>query len=54
VKEVKGEDGKPGKQFIPKETSLKPEHVLDWKDNGNHVVIVTADGRKHTVKKDQK
>lgn len=49
--EVKGEDGRPGKKFIPKERALKPEDVLDWKDAGGSVVIVTADGQKYTVSK---
>lgn len=34
---------------------LTADDVLDWKDNGGSVVIVTKDGRKHTVaKKEQK
>lgn len=49
--EVKGEDGRPGKKFIPKERTLALDDVLDWKDCGDSVVIVTADGQKYTVSK---
>lgn len=50
-REVKGEDGRPGKQHIPKERALRQEDILSWKDNGNSVVLVTADGQKYTVSK---
>ena len=37
--------------FVPTERALQPADVLDWKDKGDTVVIVTADGKKHTVNK---
>lgn len=43
-----------GVRFIPTERALTPADVLDWKDNGPTVTIVTADGRKHTVDKNAK
>lgn len=49
--DVKGEDGRPGKKFVPRERALTPEDVLDWKDTGGSVVMVTADGQKVTVTK---
>lgn len=45
------EDGRKKTKYIPKERSLTPEDVLSWKDYGDHVVIVTADGQKVTVEK---
>lgn len=54
AKEIKGDDGRPGKQHIPKECALRPEHVLDWKDTGDSIVLVTADGKKHKVSKNAK
>lgn len=33
------------------EGPLKPEHVLDYVDKGDSIVIVTTDGRKHVVAK---
>jgi urease accessory protein UreE len=33
------------------ERALQPGDVLDWKDTGAAVVIVTADGQKHVVEK---
>lgn len=40
-----------GVKHIPTERDLTPEDVLDWKDNGPSVTIVTADGQKYTVEK---
>lgn len=40
-----------GVKHIPFERNLKVEDVLDWKDNGATVTIVTADGAKYTVEK---
>ena len=36
---------------IPTERALKVEDVLDWKDTGAGVIIVTADGQKYNVDK---
>lgn len=47
---VKGEDGE-RVQHRPLERQVSPADVLDWKDNGRALVIVTADGQKHTVDK---
>lgn len=33
--------------------ALQPGDVLDWKENGNILTIVTADGKKHTVNKNK-
>lgn len=52
-KKVKGENGDKIKH-TPVERDLKPADVLDWKDNGESVTIVTADGRKHVVGKSGK
>jgi len=51
AREMKGDDGRAGKQHIPKERALKQEDILDWKDLGNSVVFVTGDGQKYTVNK---
>ena len=47
-KPVKTEDGV---RHQATERALRPEDVLDWKDLGATVVIVTADGQKITVDK---
>lgn len=36
---------------VPTERALTPDDVLDWKDSGGSVNIVTADGQKYTVTK---
>lgn len=52
VEKKKGtKDGRPVTQNIPVERPLTADDVLDWKDCGDTVVIVAADGRKHTVPK---
>lgn len=48
-KPVKDGDGNIKHQ--PTERALKPSDVLDWTEKGDTVVIVTADGQKHTVDK---
>lgn len=48
-KPVKDGEGKVTNQ--PVERNLQPADVLDWKDQGATVVIVTSDGRKHQVEK---
>lgn len=50
-KQKKGESGTTN---IPTERALTPADVLDWKDNGATVIIVTGDGKKHTVTKKAK
>jgi len=44
-------DGRKVKEFIPKERQMKVEDVLSWRDYGDHVVVVTADGQKVKVDK---
>lgn len=44
-------DGRDVVQNIRGQRPLTPDDVLDWKDYGAKVVIVTADGQKHTVEK---
>lgn len=40
-----------GTRHVPTSRDLEPADVLNWKDNGATVTIVTADGRKHVVDK---
>ena len=40
-----------GTRHVPTERELAPGDVLDWKDNGATVTIVTGDGQKHVVEK---
>ncbi|MBI5075625.1 MAG: hypothetical protein HZB62_10740 [Nitrospirae bacterium] len=49
---VAKDGGRKVKQFTPVERALEADDVLSWKDTGNAVVIVTADGQKITVQKD--
>lgn len=46
---IKGDDGK--KKYIPVERPLVLDHLLDQSDQGNNFVVVTKDGRKHTIPK---
>lgn len=48
------EEGRKIKKFIPSVRALKEADVLSWKDCGNAVVLVTADGQKVTVSKKEK
>jgi len=49
------DDGRDKMKGFPVERDLTPEDVLDWKDNGESVSIVTADGQKYNVpKKEEK
>lgn len=43
-----------GTANVPTERPLTQADVLDWKDNGPTVTIVTADGQKHLVSKNPK
>lgn len=43
-----------GEGFTPTKRALTPADVLDWKDNGTSVTIVTADGQKYNVSKTAK
>ncbi|WP_298434547.1 hypothetical protein [Geobacter sp.] len=43
-----------GTRHAPTKRDLEPADVLDWKDNGATITIVTADGQKHTVDKKAK
>lgn len=46
------EGGRKAVKHTPVERQLRLEDVLDWKDSGDWVVIVTADGQKATVLKE--
>lgn len=39
---VEGEDGQPATKLVP----VTEDEVLDFKDYGTHVVVVTTDGQK--------
>lgn len=45
------EDGKTVLRSRPFSRDLTQDDVLDWVDNGDHVVMATADGRKYKVPK---
>jgi urease accessory protein UreE len=47
-------DGRDVVQNIPQERPLTQDDILDWKDYGDTVVIVTADGQKYTIDKVEK
>lgn len=38
----------------PKVCALKPERLLDWKEDGSIITLVTADGQKYKVDKNAK
>lgn len=44
-------DGRKMKQYKTAELPMKPEDVLAYKDYGTEIIIVSSDGRKHTVSK---
>jgi len=50
-KKVTGKDKKEKKIRQAVERPLTPDDVLEWKDKGDEVVIVTKDGQKYTVSK---
>lgn len=43
--------GKKKMVHTPFERPLAPGDVMDWKDNGEVIVIVAKDGKKHEVNK---
>ena len=45
------EDGKTVKKYVPFKRKMAADDVVSWKDYGDHVVIVTADGQKVSVDK---
>ena len=45
------ENGEHKTVYVPDERELTPDDVLAWRDAGSEIIIVTADGRKHTVAK---
>lgn len=45
------EEGRTITRYFPQERAFKQEDVLSWKDNGDNIILVTADGRKVTVSK---
>jgi len=48
------EDGKKVKRSFPLTRKMREGDVVSWKEYGDEVVIVSADGRKHRVSKNQK
>ncbi len=49
---VKDEDtGKEKEKLQAFQRDLTVDDVRDWKDKGDHIVIVTADGKRHKVEK---
>jgi hypothetical protein len=40
-----------GKIFVPVERKLTPGDVLDWREEGSELIIVTGDGRKYRVER---
>ena len=46
------ENGVKKTRHYPMDRALRPDDVLDWKDKGDKVVIVTNDGQKYTVAKE--
>ncbi len=50
--ELVEKEGRKVKKFTPVERPLAADDVLSWKDTGSAVVIVTKDGQKITVEKD--
>ena len=47
-------NGRKTLQAIAKQRPLREEDILNWKDYGDKVVIVTNDGKKYTVEKNPK
>ncbi len=47
-------DGRTVTTYVAKERPMRVDDVLSWKDQGDTVIMVTADGRKLTVYKDPK
>lgn len=45
------EDGKKVKKSYPDQIDMLPEHVLSTREEGDRLIIVSADGRKHRVPK---
>lgn len=45
------EDGRETTKYAVVERPMRQDDVLDWKDNGGNIVMVTADGQKLTVAK---
>jgi hypothetical protein len=50
-KAVVGENGRKSMVYTPTVRPLLPSDVLDWKETGVSIILVTADGRKHIVPK---
>jgi hypothetical protein len=46
IEPVLDKDGKPTGETKTKQVAVKAEEVLDFKDHGTHVVVVTTDGQK--------
>ncbi len=46
-------EGRKVPQYIPVERPLTEKEVMAWKEGDTSVTIVTADGRKYTVKKEK-
>ncbi len=50
-KKEKDDEGKEVIKKVPVRRALTEDDLLDWKTYGREVVLVTADGRKHRVKR---
>ena len=51
---VTEKEGRKIREFVPSVRPLKEADVLDWKDYGGSIVLVTADGQKVMVSKKEK
>ncbi len=51
-KDGKDDDGNKIKVPVTEQVPVKADEVLDFKDYGTHVVVVTKDGQKFTDKKE--
>lgn len=47
------DDGREVMKYSSVERPMLPGDVLDWKDRGDNIVLVTADGQKLTVSKEK-
>ncbi|TAN61055.1 hypothetical protein EPN18_07410 [bacterium] len=45
------EDGRTVIKYAPVERAMRVEDVLNWRDAGSAIVLVTTDGQKVTVSK---
>lgn len=48
------DDGREVIRYTAAERNMKPDDVLDWRDTGSDIILVTADGQKVTVSKEKR